>query len=107
MNARISIPSESSCTKSSPDKVPFSGDSAIAIGFKQMKEDPAPPREMNPQVPEGVEAVILKALAKDPMGRYRSVGDLRKDLEASVLQGPASSIRESKRAEPESQKIRS
>ena len=88
-------------------RVPFSGDSAIAIGFKQMKEDPPPPRELNSQVPESVERVILKALAKEPMHRYRSVGELRTDLEAAILQQPASAVLGSKKAQPESERIRS
>ncbi len=46
-------------------KVPFSGDSAIAVGFKQLKEDPPKPTEVNPQFPASVERVILKALEKD------------------------------------------
>jgi eukaryotic-like serine/threonine-protein kinase len=65
-------------------RVPFTGDSAIAIGFKQMKEDPPPPRELNPQIPPAVEAVILKALQKDPVMRPHSVADLKIELEAAV-----------------------
>lgn len=67
-------------------RVPFTGDSAIAVGFKQMKEDPPPPREINPQIAPAVEAVILKALQKDPAVRPRSVADLKSELETAVLQ---------------------
>ncbi|HSP06807.1 MAG TPA: serine/threonine-protein kinase, partial [Acidobacteriota bacterium] len=69
--------------------VPFTGDSAIAVGFKQMKDDPPAPRSLNPQIPQEVEAVILRALQKDPQMRYRSVSDLKVALEAAVLQKPA------------------
>lgn len=67
-------------------RVPFTGDSAIAVGFKQMKEDPPRPRDLNPQISPAVEAVILKALEKDPVMRPRSVAELKADLEAAVVQ---------------------
>ncbi len=65
-------------------RVPFSGDSAIAVGFKQLKEDPPKPTEINPQLPASVEAVILKALEKDPFRRYSSAGSLKADLEEAM-----------------------
>ena len=52
-------------------RVPFTGDSAIAIGFKQLKEDPQQPRELNPQIPPEIQRVILKALQKDPVRSSR------------------------------------
>ena len=67
-------------------RVPFTGDSAIAVGFKQMKDDPPPPHELNPQIAPAVEAVILKALQKDPLHRYRSAAELKLDLEQAVRQ---------------------
>src|SRR5262245_12202335 len=67
-------------------RVPFSGYSAIAVGFKQMKDDPPPPRELNPQISPAVENVIFKALQKDPMHRYRSAAELKLDLEQAVRQ---------------------
>ena len=63
-------------------KLPFSGDSAIAVGFKQLRDAPQPPREIKSQVPAALEAIILKALQKDPAERYASVTELRSDLEA-------------------------
>ena len=71
-------------------KVPFSGDSAIAIGFKQMKEDPPTPTAINPQLSPEVEKIILRALQKEPIHRYRSVSELRTELEKAVLQPPVS-----------------
>jgi eukaryotic-like serine/threonine-protein kinase len=61
-------------------RVPFTGDSAIAVGFQQMKDPPPSPRSINPQIPEEVERVILKALEKEPMHRYRTVGEMRKEF---------------------------
>ena len=65
-------------------KVPFSGDSAIAVGFMQMKDPPRPPREINPQVPEEIETVILKCLQKEPAARFASVSQLKNALEKAV-----------------------
>lgn len=65
-------------------KLPFTGDSAISIGFKQIKDDPPSPRSVNPQLSEEVERVILKALEKDPFSRHRNVTELRKSLESAV-----------------------
>lgn len=89
-------------------KVPFTGDSAIAIGFKQLKEEPAPPSALNPQITPELERVILKALQKDPIKRHRSVTDLRSDLKA-ILQpgGPAVSQRGAAPAERQRAEIKS
>jgi serine/threonine-protein kinase len=65
-------------------KVPFSGDSAIAVGFMQMKDPPRPPREINPQLPEEIETVILKCLQKEPAARYASVGQVKSALETAM-----------------------
>ena len=67
-------------------RVPFTGDSAIAIGFKQLKEEPIQPCTVNPQLSPAVENVILKALHKDPLERCRSVAEVKTDLERAVLQ---------------------
>lgn len=65
-------------------KVPFTGDSAISIGFQQMKDPPQKLQELNPQVPPEVESVILKMLEKDPAQRYRSVKEMREALELAA-----------------------
>jgi serine/threonine-protein kinase len=67
-------------------KVPFSGDSAIAVGFKQMKEDAPKPRSMNAAIPQSVEAVIMKTLEKDPYHRYQTAMEVKNDLHTAVLQ---------------------
>ena len=64
-------------------RVPFKGESAIGVGFMQMKEEPMKPREINPQISAHVEQVILKALEKEPSRRYLSVSELKSDLESS------------------------
>ncbi len=66
-------------------RVPFTGDSAIAIGFMQMKDPPPPPTGVNPQLSPQIEAVILRALEKDPVRRYQTIAELRSDLEKAVF----------------------
>jgi serine/threonine protein kinase len=66
-------------------RVPFTGDSAIAVGFKQLKEDPPKPRDINPQLPPEIESVILQALEKNPLSRFLSVGELKANLEKAIL----------------------
>jgi serine/threonine protein kinase len=65
-------------------RVPFRGDSAIAVGFQQLKDPPPSPRSINPQIPEEVERIILKALEKNPIQRYRTVHEMRKEFESAL-----------------------
>ena len=50
--------------------VPFEGETAVAIAFKQVSAQPRPPSELNPALPAALDAVVLRALAKDPAQRY-------------------------------------
>ena len=59
---------------------PFSGDSPVAIAYQHVRETPAPPSSVNPDVPPDFEACVLKCLAKNPANRYASADDLRADL---------------------------
>ena len=65
-------------------QVPFKGESAIAVGFQQLKDAPPPPRSINPQIPEEVERIILKALEKNPAHRHRTVNEMRREFEAAL-----------------------
>jgi serine/threonine-protein kinase len=59
---------------------PFAGDSAVAIAYKHVQENPVPPRRIDPGLPETLEAITLKTLAKNPANRYPSARDLQADL---------------------------
>lgn len=52
--------------------LPFKGDSAVAVAMKHVTEEPTPPRRINPQIPVQLEALILRAIDKDPARRPRS-----------------------------------
>ena len=64
-------------------RVPFEADSAVSIALKHLTEVPAPLGELRPDVHPALEAVILRALAKDPAARYESAADLAADLRAA------------------------
>jgi beta-lactam-binding protein with PASTA domain/predicted Ser/Thr protein kinase len=51
-------------------RVPFEGESAVTIALKQVSEIPVPPSAHNPAVPPALEAVVLRALEKDPARRF-------------------------------------
>jgi beta-lactam-binding protein with PASTA domain/tRNA A-37 threonylcarbamoyl transferase component Bud32 len=59
---------------------PFLGDTPVAVASKHVRERPPAPRELNPAIPPTFEAVIMKAMAKDPAFRYQTAEDLRADL---------------------------
>src|SRR3954468_23600680 len=56
-------------------RVPFDGDSAVSIALKQGAEQPVPPRALNPDLPPELEAVVLRALAKDPSQRFQDADE--------------------------------
>jgi predicted Ser/Thr protein kinase len=61
--------------------VPFRGATPVAIAYRHVREDPTPPRLLNPDVPPSLEAVCLKAMAKRPEDRYQTAAEFRADLE--------------------------
>jgi serine/threonine-protein kinase len=56
--------------------VPFEGETAVAVAFKQVSAEPRPPSELNPAIPLSLDAVVLRALAKDPAARYADADEL-------------------------------
>ena len=65
-------------------RVPFPYDTDFAIMQAQIKEAPTPPRQVNGAVPEPLQTVILKAIAKDPADRYQSAAEMREALLAAA-----------------------
>jgi serine/threonine protein kinase len=61
-------------------RIPFDGDSPIAIALKQIQEQPIPPSKLNSQVSPELEQLILRAMEKDPNMRFRSAGEMSKEL---------------------------
>ncbi|GIH13270.1 Stk1 family PASTA domain-containing Ser/Thr kinase [Rugosimonospora africana] len=59
---------------------PFVGDNPVSVAYQHVREDPLPPSDSNRDVPPDVDAVVLKALAKNRMNRYQSAGEMRGDV---------------------------
>ena len=59
---------------------PFSGDNPVTVAYKHVREPATPPRQVNPAIPAGFEAIVLQAMAKDPLHRYQTADELRADL---------------------------
>lgn len=61
-------------------RLPFDGDSAIAIAMQHIEKEPIPPTELNPDIPQSLENVIRKAMSKEQAMRYDSVTEMMQDL---------------------------
>jgi serine/threonine-protein kinase len=59
---------------------PFSGDSPVAVAYQHVREDPRLPSSINPEVPAELDAILLKAMSKNPANRYQSAAEMRNDL---------------------------
>lgn len=60
--------------------LPFKGDNAVEIAFKQIKDDIPSVRDINPSIPQSVENIILKATAKNPKNRYNNAKEMHDDI---------------------------
>ena len=63
---------------------PFMGDTPVAVAYKQVNETPVVPSQLNPDVPARLDAVVMKALSKNPSNRYQSADDFSADLERVI-----------------------
>jgi serine/threonine-protein kinase len=59
---------------------PFVGDNPVSVAYQHVREDPRPPSESNRDVTPAIDAIVLKALSKNPANRYQSAGEMRADL---------------------------
>ncbi len=66
---------------------PFIGDSPVAVAYQHVREAPATPSAVAPDVPEVLDRITLKALAKDRTARYSNAAEFRADLENAVRGG--------------------
>ena len=65
-------------------QLPFDGDSAISIALKHLQENVVDPREFNPNIPENIVRIVMRALEKDPEMRYTSVKAMMQDLNYAI-----------------------
>ena len=65
-------------------KLPFTADSPVAVAMMQVSQAPVQPREINPQIPIGLEQIVLKSMSKDPEARFNCASSMEKALEYFV-----------------------
>ncbi|MFJ7746990.1 Stk1 family PASTA domain-containing Ser/Thr kinase [Peribacillus sp. NPDC097295] len=65
-------------------RLPFSGESAVSIALKHLQSETPSPKRWNPEIPQSVENIILKATAKDSYYRYESVDTMEDDIRTSL-----------------------
>lgn len=63
---------------------PFVGDSPVAVAYQHVREEPQPPSVFDPEITPEMDAIVLKALVKDPNYRYQSADEMRLDIEACL-----------------------
>lgn len=63
--------------ESATGRLPFDGPDAVSVAMKQVNDLPVPPREINPDIDPALEAIIMKAIAKNPEERFATAKDMR------------------------------
>ncbi|WP_392671647.1 Stk1 family PASTA domain-containing Ser/Thr kinase [Streptomyces sp. LN785] len=63
---------------------PFIGDSPVAVAYQHVREEPQTPSNFDPEITPEMDAIVLKALVKDPDYRYQSADEMRADIEACL-----------------------
>ncbi|MFD3531479.1 Stk1 family PASTA domain-containing Ser/Thr kinase [Streptomyces sp. NPDC058664] len=63
---------------------PFIGDSPVAVAYQHVREEPQPPSNFDGEITPEMDAIVLKALVKDPDYRYQSADEMRADIEACL-----------------------
>ncbi|AEV81065.1 serine/threonine protein kinase [Actinoplanes sp. SE50] len=67
---------------------PFVGDSPVSVAYQHVREDPRAPSSISRDIPPDVDAIVLKALAKNPLNRYQSAQEMRADALRAVSGRP-------------------
>lgn len=72
--------------------LPFRSRNPVALAMQQLNETPAPPSSINGEISANLEAVILRCLAKDPEGRFATMSDLCRALDAATAAATQSTV---------------
>ena len=83
--------------------LPFDADSPVSVALKQIQSQAKRPREINPDIPEGLEDITIRAMQKAPARRYQSAAEMLRDID-EFKRDPSISF-EYKYSEPETKKI--
>ena len=73
------------------DGPPFISDSPVATVYQQVKKDPIPLTQRDPEIPAWGDSIVLKAMAKDPADRYQSAAEMRTAIQRVLSGAPDSS----------------
>jgi serine/threonine-protein kinase len=73
-------------------QVPFEADTPVAVALKQVSEQPRPPSQLNPQVSPALDAVVLRALAKEPSARFQTANEFLTALDAAEADPSAATL---------------
>lgn len=84
-------------------KLPFDAESPVSVALQQIQSQPKRPRSINPDIPEGLEDIIIRAMQKDPARRYQSAAEMLRDID-EFKRDPTVSF-EYKYTEPEEKSI--
>jgi eukaryotic-like serine/threonine-protein kinase len=63
---------------------PFMGDSPVSIAYQHVREAPVPPSRVDPELPAWADAIVLRAMEKDPAERYQSAAEMRSDIQRAL-----------------------
>ena len=61
-------------------KLPFQSDNAVSVALMQLQKDPVMPRDINPEIPIGLEQIVIRAMQKNPNDRYQSASEMLMDI---------------------------
>ncbi len=59
---------------------PFVGESPVSVAYQHVREYAPPPSDLNPNIPDALDAIVMRCLEKDPRKRYQTAGALSVDL---------------------------
>ncbi len=80
-------------------RVPFDADTPVSVALKHMQETPEEPIEINPNIPEAINQIIMKALKKEPELRYQTATEMLEDLKMA-LKNPSGDFVEQREYDP-------
>ncbi len=70
------------------DRPPFVGESPVSVAYQHVSEQPIPPSQLDSQVTPQIDAVVLRALAKDPDARYQTAAEFKADVDRAIVGAP-------------------
>ena len=73
-------------------KLPFDGPDAVSVAMKQVSEDPVPPSYLLPNIAPDLEAIIMKAMAKNPLDRFQTAREMKQALDEYLVGRPVSNL---------------